>query len=43
MASISTSTFLGRVLTATQLRAGLWENHCSYSAFMPYYGFVSHG
>jgi hypothetical protein len=34
MHSISTSTFLGSVLTATQLRAGLWENHFSYSAFI---------
>lgn len=34
MHSISTSTFLGSVLTATQLRAGLWVNHLEYSSFM---------
>lgn len=34
MTSISTSTFLGRVLTATQLRAGLCENHFSYSVLI---------
>lgn len=34
MHSISTSTFLGRVLTATQDRAGFWVNHFSYSTFM---------
>lgn len=34
MASISTVAFLGSVLTATQLRAGLWTIHFSYSAFI---------
>lgn len=34
MHSISTSTFLGSVLTATQLRAGLWVNHLEYSSFI---------
>ena len=34
MHSISTSTFLGSCLTATQLRAGLWVNHLAYSSFM---------
>lgn len=34
MHSISMSTFLGSVLTATQLRAGLWVNHLAYSSFM---------
>ena len=38
MASISTSTFLGSVLTATQLRAGLWEKNFSYSPFISYQG-----
>lgn len=41
MASISTSTFFGRVLTATQLRAGLWLNHFSYSSFMGWKARVS--
>lgn len=34
MASSSTSAPFGRVLTATQLRAGLWVNHFAYSSFM---------
>lgn len=34
MHSISTSTFLGKVLTATQLRAGLCVKCFAYSSFM---------
>lgn len=34
IASSSTSAFFGSVLTATQLRAGLWVNHLAYSSFM---------
>lgn len=34
MQSISTFTPLGNCLTAIQLRAGLWLNHFSYSAFI---------
>ena len=34
MHSISTSAFLGSVLTATQLLAGLCEKCFSYSAFI---------
>lgn len=42
MHSISTSTFLGRVLTATQERAGLWAKYFSYSVFISC-GLVSTG